>query len=140
MCPSCSTSHWVIPLHKRKAVWQPNNYRGIHLTAQLAKATERLLQLSFKAHLGSKENTYKNQFAYKYDRRARLSLLDADLDRELLQKSALRGILLGRFRRLRQDTLRKTTGQTESKGCIGTLERTFCFLITRKTCTCSCQR
>ena len=46
----------------------------MHLTAQFVKATKRLLQLSFKAHLGSEENTGKNQFAYKYGRGARDAL------------------------------------------------------------------
>ena len=37
--------HWVIPLYKKKAVWDLTNYKGVHLTAQLSKATELLTDL-----------------------------------------------------------------------------------------------
>ena len=35
--------HWVFPLFKKKSPAKTANYRGIHLTAQLSKVTERLL-------------------------------------------------------------------------------------------------
>ena len=28
--PDAWMNHWVVPLHKRKGVWNPLNYRGIH--------------------------------------------------------------------------------------------------------------
>ena len=66
--------HWVLPLYKKKAVWNAGNYRGVHLTAQLGKATERLLQHQFGKDLASKECTGENQFAYKKERGARDAL------------------------------------------------------------------
>ena len=41
--PECWVLHWVLPLYKRKSVYSPENYRGIHLTSQVAKSMERLL-------------------------------------------------------------------------------------------------
>ena len=43
--PQLWRQHWVAPLHKKKSVYQPGNYRGIHLTAQLSKVVERLLKM-----------------------------------------------------------------------------------------------
>ena len=72
--PQTWLTHWVIPLYKRKAVWKAGNYRGVHLTAQLAKATERLLQQQFYEYLTSTACTGSNQFAYKQQRGARDAL------------------------------------------------------------------
>ena len=41
--PTSWRLHWVLPLHKRKAVWNPQNYRGVHLTAVLSKVVERVV-------------------------------------------------------------------------------------------------
>ena len=41
--PAMWIMHWVVPLFKKKSVYDPNNYRGIHLTAQLSKAMERYI-------------------------------------------------------------------------------------------------
>ena len=35
--------HWIVPIYKTKAIFQPGNYRGVHLTAQLSKVMERFL-------------------------------------------------------------------------------------------------
>eukprot|EP00959_Pyramimonas_sp_CCMP1952_P204381 4274275-Pyramimonas_sp.AAC.1 len=35
--PLAWREHWVHPLHKRRALSDPDNYRGIQLTAQLSK-------------------------------------------------------------------------------------------------------
>ena len=72
--PETWLTHWVLPLYKRKAVWQANNYRGVHLTAQLSKATERLLLQQFREYLTSSTCTGNNQFAYKQERGARDAL------------------------------------------------------------------
>ena len=52
-------------------MWNPGNYRGIHLTAQLAKCTERVLQKAFGNYLGSDTASGTNQFAYRQKRGAR---------------------------------------------------------------------
>ena len=43
--------HWVVPLHKKKSVYDARNYRGIHLTSQLNKAAERILATLFVPQL-----------------------------------------------------------------------------------------
>ena len=72
--PEAWLVHWILPLYKRKAVWDASNYRGVRLTAQLSKATERLLQQPFREHLTSVQCTGENQFAYKQERGARDAL------------------------------------------------------------------
>ena len=72
--PTVWLQHWVVPLHKRNATWKPSNYRGVHLTAQLAKATERLLQHGFRGYFTSALCTGENQFAYRPGHGARDAL------------------------------------------------------------------
>ena len=72
--PEVWLEHWVIPLYKRKAKWQPGNYRGVHLTAQLAKAAERFLQKAFAHFFYSNPVSGEHQFAYKPGRGARDAL------------------------------------------------------------------
>ena len=45
--PAIWMVHWVVPLHKKKSVYDARNYRGIHLTSQLSKAAERILATLF---------------------------------------------------------------------------------------------
>ena len=63
--------HWVLPLFKKKEPWAPTNYRGVHLTSQVGKAVERLLQRSFGDHLSCSEVAGFNQYAYRKQRGAR---------------------------------------------------------------------
>ena len=69
--PELWLQHWILPLYKKKAVWSAGNYRGVHLTAQLAKATERLLQKAFGEFMFSTPVAGHNQFAYRPERGAR---------------------------------------------------------------------
>jgi hypothetical protein len=63
--PEHWTQHWIVPLHKRKAVYEAGNYRGIHLTAQLSKAMERLIGTLWLPDLASDPRFCgPNQFAY----------------------------------------------------------------------------
>ena len=39
--PELWITHWVVPIYKKRAVFLAGNYRGVHLTAQLAKVVER---------------------------------------------------------------------------------------------------
>ena len=66
--------HWLVPLHKRNSVYNPSNYRGIHLTAQLSKVCERVLATSFVPRLISIGAFGTNQFAYMPARGARDAL------------------------------------------------------------------
>jgi hypothetical protein len=73
--PNLWLRHWIVPLHKKKAVFQPGNYRGVHLTAQLSKATERLLGLLWLPKLAKEPGFFgPNQFAYLPERGARDAL------------------------------------------------------------------
>jgi hypothetical protein len=69
--PEAWTMHWIVPLHKRKNVYDAVNYRGIHLTAQLSKAMERLLRCLFTPFLLKTCAYGPNQFAYTPERGAR---------------------------------------------------------------------
>ena len=54
----------MAPIYKRKSVYDANNYRGVHLTAQIAKVVERLLKLIFDEELMCEISIGPNQFAY----------------------------------------------------------------------------
>ena len=40
MWPTAWITHWLMPLYKRKAVSNPDNYKAINLTAQISEAAE----------------------------------------------------------------------------------------------------
>ena len=42
--PEMWLQHWAPPLFTRKNVYDPSNYQGIHLTAQLSKVVARLVK------------------------------------------------------------------------------------------------
>ena len=42
--PALWTLHWIVPLYKKKSVFDPGSYRAVRLTAQLSKSVERLLK------------------------------------------------------------------------------------------------
>ena len=69
--PQAWLEHWVLPLYKKKAVWAPENYRGVHLTSQVGKAAERLLKTGFADFFASADCSGENQFAYKKEHGAR---------------------------------------------------------------------
>ena len=73
--PSTWMLHWILALYKKKSVYDPNNYRGIHLTAQISKAMERFIgKISFPMLLQA-EIFGSNQFAYTPKRGARDAVL-----------------------------------------------------------------
>ena len=61
--PLCWRCHWIHPLHKNKAKSDPKNYRGAHLTPQLAKVVERAVGAVFVPWLG-KHGFGEHQYAY----------------------------------------------------------------------------
>ena len=63
--PTPWKDHWVPPLHKKKAVYEPKNYRGLHLTAQLSKVLERLISEAVMTFLEATDSYGPNQFAYR---------------------------------------------------------------------------
>ena len=56
--------HWVFPLYKKRSVYDPENYRGIHLSSQLSKVMERLFSKLLLPFLEKTAAYGKNQFAY----------------------------------------------------------------------------
>ena len=73
--PDCWREHWIVPLHKKKAVWQASNYRGVHLTPQVSKVVERVLKRLLQPFLEKPLAQGPFQFAYTKDRGARDALL-----------------------------------------------------------------
>ena len=65
---------WVAALCKKKSVYQPDKYCGIHLTAQLSKVVERLLKMLYSLHLLSTSASGPSQYAYILGRGARDAL------------------------------------------------------------------
>jgi hypothetical protein len=69
--PETWLMHWVVPLFKKKNVFDPENYRGIHMTPQLSKVVERLVKSLLTPFLSSTIAFGPNQFAYTASRGAR---------------------------------------------------------------------
>ena len=67
--------HWVVPLYKKKSVWDALNYRGVHLTSQLSKVVERVLAKLLEPYLELPLAQGPYQFAYRKERGARDALL-----------------------------------------------------------------
>ena len=61
--PSAWEAHWIVPLFQKKAVFDPKNYRGVHLTPQLSKVVERLLGRFLLPFFEATEAYGPNQFA-----------------------------------------------------------------------------
>ena len=72
--PKLWIEHWVVPLYKKKAVFDPSNYRGIHLSSQLSKAMERLIGILWIPQVSQDSYIGSNQFAYRGGRGARDAL------------------------------------------------------------------
>ena len=49
--PMLWTIHWVVPLFKRKSMFDPGNYKSIHLTSQISKVAERVIAFLFVPQL-----------------------------------------------------------------------------------------
>ena len=73
--PTQWTEHWIAALYKKKEVFKPGHYRGVHMTSQLAKVMERLLGLLFLPQLSCEMSIGPNQFAYCKKRGSRDALL-----------------------------------------------------------------
>ncbi len=72
--PSAWCVHWMVPLYKRKAVSNPENYRSLNLTAQISKAVERFLSPCFVPTL--EVSAFGSaQFAYRKRHGARDAVL-----------------------------------------------------------------
>ena len=63
--PDCWRAHWIIPLHKREAVCYAKTDRGVDLSDQISKVSERLLGSHLQSHAESMGMFGPNQFAYR---------------------------------------------------------------------------
>ena len=61
--PETWRMHWIHPLHKRKSRADPINYRGVHLTPQIAKVVERAVGSTFVPWM-QKHSFGEHQYAY----------------------------------------------------------------------------
>ena len=62
--PEAWVVHRVVAIHKRNAVFKLANYRGVHLTSQIAKVNERVLSPFFVPKL-ERQAFSVHQFAYR---------------------------------------------------------------------------
>ena len=62
--PLCWRSRWIYALFKRKSRADANNYRGVHLTAQLSKVIERAVGAVFIPWADKNLLQGPNQYAY----------------------------------------------------------------------------
>jgi len=58
-------NHWIVPLHKKGAVFDPENYRGVHLTAVVSKVAERALKHTLETFLIKVQAFGKSQWAFQ---------------------------------------------------------------------------
>ena len=72
--PQCWRLHWLIPIHKKKSVWDAFNYRGVHLTTQASKVMERALLDMCAPYLREVDAGGPNHFAYTPGRGSRDAL------------------------------------------------------------------
>ena len=72
--PTIWREHWIVFLYKRKSVYDPGNYRGIHLTSQISKVAEKVIASLFVPQLICSGAYGRNQFAYMPERGARYAL------------------------------------------------------------------
>ena len=63
--PRCWCNHWICPLHKTRSKADPGNYRGIHLTPQISKVTERVLGLCSQPLFEQASSYGPQQYAYR---------------------------------------------------------------------------
>ena len=66
--------HWIVPLYKKRSVYDPGNYRGIHLTAQLFKLVECVLRALFLSSVSATVAFGLNQLSYVKEKGAQDAL------------------------------------------------------------------
>ena len=72
--PDLWKDHWIVPLYKKGATYLSQNYRGVHLTAQMSKITERVIKQLFIPHIHHIDGYGQNEIAYTEGRGARDAL------------------------------------------------------------------
>jgi len=73
--PNIWKIHWICGIFKKKSIYDPLNYRGVQLTAQMSKAMERFLASTFMPDIINLGAFGENQFAYRKEHGARDAVL-----------------------------------------------------------------
>ena len=63
--PSVWKLHWISPLHKRGSVFDPDKYRGLHLTPVLSKVVERIFASVLVPFFASTNAFGRSQWAFQ---------------------------------------------------------------------------
>ena len=66
--------HWIVAIYKKLSVFNPKNYRGVHLTSQLSKVVERMIHDVTMPYVKALEGFGPNQFAYSEEKGSRDAL------------------------------------------------------------------
>ena len=72
--PAVWRVHRICPMHKKGSGFDPDNYRGLHITSHISKVVERMLKLMLAPILHRPIIAGENQFAYLRQRGARDAL------------------------------------------------------------------
>ena len=137
--PSFWKVHWIFPLFKKRSVYEPSNYRGIHLTAQVAKVVERVLGHPLQRFFEGTAAFGENQFAYTRARGYKDAMAFNTLNwiwaLNLNQKVALYcSDVAGAFDKVRADRL---IAKLEAKGVRGPLLQVIrSWLVGRRAFIC----
>ena len=62
--PTRWKTHYLVPIYKRDSVFQPGNYRGVHLTSCMSKVVERVIGNPLVTYL-QQYGFGTNQWAFK---------------------------------------------------------------------------
>jgi len=57
--------HNLVPIYKRKSIYDPNNYRGVHITSILSKVVERIIGAPMLSFFTRQECYGLHQWAYR---------------------------------------------------------------------------
>ena len=63
--PTCWRTHWLHPLFKKGVVYDPCNYRGLHLTPVLSKVVERIIATNLKSFMNASNAYGCSQWAFR---------------------------------------------------------------------------
>ena len=74
--PAMWITHWIIPICKRNAAWDPKNYRGVHVTSQESKVMERLMTLAV-THIEKNDLFGSKQCAFRQGQQRGMQLLSS---------------------------------------------------------------
>ena len=63
--PECWREHWIHALFKKGFVYDPEKYRGLHLTSIMSKTIERIVSINLTTYLNSTDAYGTSQWAFR---------------------------------------------------------------------------